>query len=107
MIRHALIPLLLVASNIAIADVTTDLDCLPHQQKIAVEYARADGEPSQAMVCVPKEIGTDALRDELQTHLSAAAGAEVRLLRVELLLNDSTMIPEGAIPDPGVAGENR
>jgi len=107
MIKRALILLLFIASNLAIADVTAGLDCLPHQQKVAVDYALGDGESAQALVCVPMQIGTDALRTELQAHLSAAVGAEVRLLRVELLLNDGPMVPEGVTPDPGGAVENR
>jgi hypothetical protein len=94
--KHAQIPLLFLTSTLAIADVPAGLACLPHQQMVVVAFAIGDDEVAQASVCTPKKFSTGALRTELQAHLSAAAGAEVRLLRVELLLDDEPKVSEVA-----------
>lgn len=107
MIKHALIPLLFLTSSLAIAVVTAGLDCLPDQQMVVADYAIGDDETAQASVCAPKEISTEALRAELQAHLSTAVGAEVRLLRVELLFDDGPIAPVGATTDAGVTVESR
>ena len=107
MIKHAHIALLFLTSSLAIAAVPGGLDCLPEQQMVVADYAVDDDQTAQASVCTPKEFSTAALRVELQAHLSAAAGAEVRLLRVELLLNDDPKVAEGATTGVGVAVERQ
>lgn len=107
MIKHARIPLLFLTSSLAIAAAPGDLDCLPNQQLIVADFAVGDDQAAQASVCTPKEFSTEALRVELQAHLSAAAGAEVRLLRLELLLDDTPKVSAGATTEVGVTVEKQ